>query len=44
VGLIASIESAEVIKVLLGQDEKLLRNQMLMVDLSSHTYEVLRLA
>jgi molybdopterin/thiamine biosynthesis adenylyltransferase len=43
VGLIASIESAEVIKVLLGHEEQLLRNQMLMVDLSSHTYEVLQL-
>ena len=41
--LIAAIESAEVIKVLLGHDEQLLRNKMLMVDLSSQTYEVLRL-
>ncbi len=43
VGLIAAIESAEVIKVLLGHDEQLLRNKMLIVDLSSQTYEVLRL-
>jgi molybdopterin-synthase adenylyltransferase len=43
VGLIASIESAEVIKVLLGHDQDLLRDKMLMMDLESHTYEVLRL-
>lgn len=43
IGLIASMESAEVIKVLLGQDDLLLRNRMLLVDLSSHTYKVLRL-
>jgi molybdopterin-synthase adenylyltransferase len=43
VGLIASMESAEVIKVLLGPDKDLLRDKMLMMDLGSHTYEVLRL-
>ncbi len=43
VALIAAIESDEVIKVLLGHDEQLLRDKMLMVDLSSQTYEVLRL-
>jgi molybdopterin-synthase adenylyltransferase len=43
VGLIASMESAEVIKVLLGHDKNLLRDKMLMMDLESHTYEVLRL-
>lgn len=43
VGLIASMESAEVIKVLLGQHEQLLRNKMLLVDLSNHTYDVFRL-
>ena len=43
VGLIASMESAELIKVLLDHGEQLLRNKMLMVDLSSQTYEVLRL-
>lgn len=43
VGLVASIESAEVIKVLLGKNAQLLRNRMLMVDLSSHGYEVLKL-
>jgi molybdopterin-synthase adenylyltransferase len=41
VGLIAAAQSAEVIKVLLGQ--KVLRNQMLMLDLASNTYEVLAL-
>jgi molybdopterin/thiamine biosynthesis adenylyltransferase len=43
VGLIASMESAEVIKVLLGRNRELLRGKMLMMDLESHTYEVLRL-
>ena len=44
VGLLASLESAEVINVLLGRGEdRLLRNRMLMVDLSTHTYEILRL-
>ena len=43
VGLIASMESAEVIKVLLGSTQELLRDKMLMMDLGSHTYEVLRL-
>ena len=43
VGLIASLESAEVINVLLGKNELLLRKKILMVDLSSHTCEVLRL-
>jgi molybdopterin-synthase adenylyltransferase len=43
VGLIASMESAEVIKVLLGQEKNLLRDRMLMMDLGSHSYEVLRL-
>ena len=43
VGLIASMESAEVINVLLGRTHALLRDKMLMMDLESHTYEVLRL-
>jgi molybdopterin-synthase adenylyltransferase len=43
VGLVASMESAEVIKVLLGGNKDLLRDKMLMMDLGSHTYEVLRL-
>ncbi|MGD8846537.1 MAG: HesA/MoeB/ThiF family protein [Desulfobacteraceae bacterium] len=43
VGLIAAAESAEVIKVLLGQDKQLLRNQMLWVDISANTYETLKL-
>ena len=43
VGLIASMESAEVIKVLLGRNQGLLRGKMLVMDLESHTYEVLRL-
>jgi molybdopterin-synthase adenylyltransferase len=43
VGMIASMESAEVIKVLLERNEGLLRDKMLMMDLESHTYEVLRL-
>jgi molybdopterin/thiamine biosynthesis adenylyltransferase len=43
VGLIASLESAEVIKVLLGRQEQLLRNRMLAVELESHSYEILRL-
>ena len=43
VGLIASMESAEVIKVLLNKNGGLLRNKMLMVDMDTHAYEVLRL-
>jgi molybdopterin/thiamine biosynthesis adenylyltransferase len=43
VGLIASMESAEVIKVLLGRSRELLRDKMLIMDLESHTYEVMRL-
>lgn len=43
VGLIASAESSEVIKILLEQNDGLLRNKMLLVDLSTHTYEILQL-
>jgi molybdopterin/thiamine biosynthesis adenylyltransferase len=43
VGLIASIESAEIIKVLLGRQEQVLRNKMLVADLESHSYEIMRL-
>lgn len=41
VGLIAAAESAEVIKVLL--DQQTLQNKMLVVDVTTHTYEVLAL-
>lgn len=44
VGLIAAAESNEVTKVLLGQHNRLLRNQMLLVDMASNTYEILKLA
>lgn len=43
VGLIASAQSSEVIKILLEQNDGLLRNKMLLVDLSTHTYEILQL-
>lgn len=43
VGLIASAQSSEVIKILLEQNDELLRNKMLLVDLSTHTYEILQL-
>jgi molybdopterin/thiamine biosynthesis adenylyltransferase len=43
VGLIASAQSSEVIKILLEQNDGLLRNKMLLVDLSTHTYETLHL-
>lgn len=43
VSLIASMESAEVIKILLRQQQHLLRNKMLMVDVATHTYEILSL-
>ncbi len=43
VGFIAAAESAEVIKVCLGQTQGLLRHQMLMVDMATNTFEVLRL-
>jgi molybdopterin/thiamine biosynthesis adenylyltransferase len=39
--LTAAAESAEVIKVLLGQP--VLRDRMLMIDMATHTYEVLKL-
>ena len=42
--LVAAAESAEVVKVLLAQESNTLRNRMLMVDVTSNTYEVLRLA
>ena len=41
--LIGAAESAEVIKVLLGQEQNTLRNHMLMVDLGTNAYEVLAL-
>ena len=43
VGLIAAAESGEVIKILLGQEEQLLRNQMLLVDMSTNTFDILPL-
>lgn len=43
VGLVAAAESGEVIKILLGQEEQLLRNKMLLVDLSTNTFDVLQL-
>lgn len=44
VGLIASVESHEVTKILLGQNDQLLRNKMLLVDMSTNTYETVSLA
>ena len=43
VGLIAAAESGEVIKILLGQEDQLLRNQMLLVDMSTNTFDILTL-
>jgi molybdopterin/thiamine biosynthesis adenylyltransferase len=43
IGLIAAVQSSEVIKILLEQNDGLLRNRMLLVDLSTHTYETLYL-
>lgn len=43
VGLIAAAESGEVIKVLLGRNEQMLRNKMLLVDMSTNTFDVLSL-
>ena len=43
VSTIAAIESAEVIKVLLGQTENTLRNRLLLVDLSGNSYEMVNL-
>lgn len=43
VGLIAAAESGEVAKILLGQEEQLLRNQLLLVDMSTNTYDILNL-
>lgn len=44
VSTIASIESAEVIKVLLKHTDHLLRNKLLVIDLEHNTFETLRLA
>lgn len=44
VALIAAVESAEVLKILLGQEDQLLRNKMLLVDMSTNTFDVLTLA
>lgn len=41
--LISAVESAEVIKIALGQTQSLLRNRLWMMDLASNTYEVLEL-
>jgi len=43
VEFIAAAESSEVIKILLGQNHHLLRNQMLFVDMATNTYETVRL-
>ncbi len=43
VGLIAAAESGEVIKILLGQEKRLLRNQILLVDMSTNTFDILAL-
>ncbi len=40
---IAAAESAEVIKVLLGRNDNLLRDKLLMIDMDANTYETLRL-
>ena len=44
VDFIKAIESAEVIKVLLGQDQNTLHNRLLLVDVASNSYETTRLA
>lgn len=44
VGLIAAAECNEVTKVLLGQNDYLLRNKMLLVDMHTNTYETLSLS
>ncbi len=41
---IAALECAEVFKILLEQNDHLLRNRMLMIDLSSNLFEILQLA
>ena len=43
VSVISSLESAEVIKVLLGRDG-ILRNKLLIVDLAHYTFEVIQLS
>ena len=42
VSLVASLECAEAVKILLGNDSDL-RNRLLIVDLKEHTYEKIRL-
>lgn len=41
--LIASMEAAEVLKVLLGKTQQVLHERLMMVDLSDNTFEILRL-
>lgn len=43
VGLIAAAQSNEIINLLLGRLDNLLRNRMLLVDMDTHTYEVVDL-
>lgn len=43
IALIAAVESSEVLKILLGKEDQLLRNKMLLVDMSTNTYDTLTL-
>lgn len=43
VALIAAAQCSEVLKILLGREDQLLRNQMLLVDVSANTFDTLTL-
>ena len=42
--MIASLESSEAIKILLGQTDQLLRNKLLMLDLAHNVFDTLQLS
>ncbi|MEJ2155888.1 MAG: ThiF family adenylyltransferase [Desulfobacteraceae bacterium] len=43
VALIAAAQCSEILKILLGREDQLLRNQMLLVDMSANTFDTLTL-
>lgn len=43
VALIAAVECSEVLKILLGKEDQLLRNKMLLVDMSSNAFDTVML-
>ena len=41
--LIASVEAAETLKVLLGKTQQVLHERLMMIDLNDNSFEILRL-